>query len=351
MHLSRAGVWAENRCTQKKFAWIYPSNPPSLNSQNWWASSRAKGSSNYAKWQSPRPASVTTAEESQCYFSPNCRFSSWTRKSMPQSWISCFELQSRQEPPAQWSSSPIKPGGPSRSVPTPSKSQVLSEVWLKYVSSWHKCSSLQVGAWSCVELRCIPSLPCTTTTVPSSPACWEETSIFWAESSLLRTKLPFICQGLGLESGLLRPAQGLWWRYCPTASRSQAGTGALPRVSVGLNWNPKQRTLSTLHLSCSCLLSSLNTHYYFILLSIWQMGLVCSWEQETQVLTLINSKSRTQIHAGQISLVGILWMVKRPQAVVFSVGTESTFIARPAVCQEMRAKWLPAAEGPHAHSM
>lgn len=41
---------------------------------------------------------------------------------------------------------------------------------------------------------------------------------------------------------------------------------------------------------------------------------------------------------------------KRPQTVVFSVGTESTFIARPAVCQEMRGKWLPAAEGPHVGS-
>lgn len=257
MHLSRAGVGAENRCTQKKFAWIYPFNPSSLNSQNWWASSPAKGSSNYAEWQSPRsPASVTTAEESQCYFSPNCRFSSWTRKSTPQNWISCFEPQSRQEPPAQWSSSPTRPGGPSRSVPTPRKVKFSPRFNLNMCP--HDVSVALSKLKHGVVLNTGASLPYTTTTVPSSPACWEETSIFWAESSLFRTKLPFICQGLGLESGLLRPAQGLWWRCCHTASRSQAGTGALPGISVGLNWNPKQRTLPP------CNYSTWVAHIYWV---------------------------------------------------------------------------------------
>lgn len=150
--------------------------------------------------------------------------------------------------------------------------QPPEKVKLKYMSSWHQCGCFRVETCVVSNTDAFPPFlvlpqpphppkPAEKKHIPSRmrdlPLGWERTESpesWWG----FLAKLSFICQGLGLESGLLRPAQGLLWRCCHTTSRSEAGTRALLGISVGLNWNSKQRILSNLRLL------ALKSHVYWV---------------------------------------------------------------------------------------
>lgn len=96
---------------------------PSFNNQNWWESSSVRISNNYTEWwlwRSLEPCNYNQLKKHSVIL-PHYRLSSWTRKSMQQNWISCFDLQRKKVSPVQWSSSPIRPGVASRWIPDPRK--------------------------------------------------------------------------------------------------------------------------------------------------------------------------------------------------------------------------------------
>lgn len=122
---------------------------------------------------------------------PRCRFSSWTGRSAQQSWASCFDLQGRLLSPVQWSSSPIRPGVASRSVPAPGKSQVLISWSLSLTLVPRNPSGLSEGSsWSCVNRGASLCLHPHRGAHPSwllGRLCRELASACWCEGSACRT--------------------------------------------------------------------------------------------------------------------------------------------------------------------